>query len=513
MIRAIQAADRASRMAARNQAAAIRAQEKFRKLSDRRAKQKYLDARLAEVDDENKILSETVRELESILASGLARNASVDFNSLHRKVNQADLPDSLKTLVQPSSSDFLPLPLGFWAGLLPNARNNRLKAVAAGEARYQSAKNQFEKLTAERFAALKKLQDEADTHNLEIEALKVGVQNGDAVAIKIYSGLVLGHSPYPDGFPQDTRIGLVAESKQLVVDLRAPLMADIVPDMERFKYVKAQDTILGSKRPDKAKETLYSSAIAQMSLRTLHELFQADIQNHIQIIVLNVYLRAVDPSTGKNVQPYILSIRVGREEFTELQLASVEPLACLRRLKASVSRSATELVPVRPIVDINMADPRFIDEQDIISTLDTRPNLMELSPGEFESLITNLFQAMGLDTKLTQASRDGGVDCVAFDPRPVLGGKVIVQAKRYKNTVGVSAVRDLFGTVHNEGATKGILVTTSGFGKAAYTFANAKPLELITGSNLLYLLQEHAGVAAKIEPPDDWVDPVLDIAN
>ena len=103
------------------------------------------------------------------------------------------------------------------------------------------------------------------------------------------------------------------------------------------------------------------------------------------------------------------------------------------------------------------------------------------------------------------------MDCVAFDPRPVLGGKVIVQAKRYKNTVGVSAVRDLFGTVHNEGASKGILVTTSGFGKAAYEFANQKPIELLTGSNLLYLLKEHAGIDAKIEMPPDWVDPVLDI--
>jgi restriction system protein len=114
---------------------------------------------------------------------------------------------------------------------------------------------------------------------------------------------------------------------------------------------------------------------------------------------------------------------------------------------------------------------------------------------------------MGLDTKLTQPSRDGGVDCIAFDSRPILGGKVVIQAKRYKNTVGVSAVRDLFGTLHNEGASKGILVTTSGYGRAAYDFANGKPIELITGSNLLFLLKEHAGVEAKIEIPPDWVDP------
>jgi restriction system protein len=131
---------------------------------------------------------------------------------------------------------------------------------------------------------------------------------------------------------------------------------------------------------------------------------------------------------------------------------------------------------------------------------------MTLSPGEFESLITNLFQKMGLETKLTQPSRDGGVDCVAFDQRPILGGRVVVQAKRYRNTVGVGSVRDLFGTMINEGASKGILVTTSGYGKASFEFANGKPIELISGSNLLYLLREHAGVDAKIEPPEDWVD-------
>jgi len=163
-------------------------------------------------------------------------------------------------------------------------------------------------------------------------------------------------------------------------------------------------------------------------------------------------------------------------------------------------------VPIKPIIDINMVDPRFIQEQDVLSSIDNRTNLMALTPSEFESLITNLFQKMGLETKLTLPSRDGGVDCVAFDQRPILGGKVVIQAKRYKHTVGVSSIRDLFGTMLNEGASKGILVTTSGYGKASFEFANGKPIELISGANLLYLLREHAGVDAKIEPPEDWVD-------
>jgi len=194
----------------------------------------------------------------------------------------------------------------------------------------------------------------------------------------------------------------------------------------------------------------------------------------------------------------------------QLDLSKVDPLACLNVLNASVSKSPTELAPVRPVLEFNMVDSRFVEEVDVLSGIDQRPNLMDLTPSEFESLITNLFQKMGLETRLTQASRDGGVDCVAFDPRPIFGGKVVIQAKRYKNTVGVSAVRNLYGTMQNEGASKGILVTTSGYGKASFEFADGKPIELLSGSNLLYLLAEHAGVEARIEMPDNWKDPQPD---
>jgi restriction system protein len=208
-----------------------------------------------------------------------------------------------------------------------------------------------------------------------------------------------------------------------------------------------------------------------------------------------------------------VTVRVSRESFRLLDLANVDPGPCLKGLNAGVAKSPTELLPVRPILEFDMVDPRFVQEADVLSDLDQRPNLMELSPTEFESLVTNLFEKMGLETRQTQASRDGGVDCVAYDARPILGGKVEIQAKRYKHTVGVSAVRDLFDTVQNEGASKGILVTTRGYGKASFQFAEGKPLELLSGTHLLYLLAEHAGIEARIEPPEDWVDPVDDLAT
>ena len=58
--------------------------------------------------------------------------------------------------------------------------------------------------------------------------------------------------------------------------------------------------------------------------------------------------------------------------------------------------------------------------------------------------------------------------------------------------------RDLYGTVVNEGATKGILVTTADYGPDSYQFAKDKPLTLLSGSNLLHLLEKH-GHHAKID--------------
>jgi restriction system protein len=101
--------------------------------------------------------------------------------------------------------------------------------------------------------------------------------------------------------------------------------------------------------------------------------------------------------------------------------------------------------------------------------------------------------------RITRASRDKGVDAVVFfDPDPLHGGKFVVQAKRYNNVVDVSAVRDLYGIMLNEGAARGILVTTCRYGRDAFDFAENKPITLLDGQNLLSLLAKH-GYPFKIE--------------
>ena len=110
---------------------------------------------------------------------------------------------------------------------------------------------------------------------------------------------------------------------------------------------------------------------------------------------------------------------------------------------------------------------------------------------DFEDLVAALFKAMGMEVMTTQRSGDGGVDVRAMDPDPIRGGKLVIQVKRYSNTVPPAPVRDLYGTMLHEGATKGILVTTAEFGPSAQEFATGKPLTLIGGTQLVDLLAQH----------------------
>jgi restriction system protein len=471
----------------------------------------YVASRESETQSENVLITRQIEELDTILSSRLDQDPCVDFKLLFKTADETELDKdpNLRPPKEPVLKNYLPSRPNVFVRWFPGIMSGYRRRVADAKRVFDAAQEAYDRAVQERSKALRLLQKKVQEHNNTVIEFARSYTLGVPEAVTAYFELVLGRSPYPDVFPPARRVAYVPESKQLVVEFELPTFVDAVPVTEKFRYIKKTDEIVEVKRSEKMRHAMYSRAIAQAVLRCLYDIFRGDSQEVVETVVVNAHVSTIDPATGHAIHPCLVSVRVTRDRFLGLDLRYVDPVSCLKELKASISSTPGELIAVRPVLEFDMIDPRFVQEADVLSMLDRRPNLMELSPSEFESLITNLFTQMGLDTKLTQPSRDGGVDCVAFDSRPVLGGKVIIQAKRYKNTVGVSAVRDLFGTLHNEGASKGILVTTSGFGKAAYEFANNKPIELITGSNLLYLLKEHADVDAKIEVPPDWVEPPI----
>jgi len=238
---------------------------------------------------------------------------------------------------------------------------------------------------------------------------------------------------------------------------------------------------------------VYDGYLYSLCLHIIDDAFNRDRDRRVQSILFNGYLFDYAPTTGQLEKRIIMSVLIGREQWQEIDIEHVDPKACFKHLKGVSAAKLIDVSPITPVLELNKDDRRFIESKDV-STNDGM-NLAAMDWEDFEHLVRGIFELEfgknGGEVRVTQASRDGGVDAIIFDPDPIRGGKIVVQAKRYTNTVPVSAVRDLYGTIVSEGANSGILITTSDYGSDSYEWANGKPIKLLNSGHLLGLLQKH----------------------
>lgn len=333
-----------------------------------------------------------------------------------------------------------------------------------------------------------------EKHNQSVRKFRSDFESGNPEAICKYIKLILQNSEYPEAITKDFDAKFDQTSSTLILDYFLPNPEEL-PKNIQFKYVSTNKTITSVEMKKKEFEEFYDSLIFQFTLRNIHEVFSSDHSKNIHAVVFNGWVRGVDPKTGNDFTSCILTCHALRCTFETFNLARLDPKQCVRNLKGLFAGNLTNLAPVKPIMQLNTNDSRFVPSKEILSTLDPSKNLAAMEWEDFEHLVRELFEIIyrkdGADVKVTQASRDGGIDAVVFDPNPIKGGKTIIQAKRYNIVVPVSAVRELYGTVVDKGACKGILVTTSHFGPDSYEFVNEKPITLIDGANLLHLFKEH----------------------
>jgi restriction system protein len=358
------------------------------------------------------------------------------------------------------------------------------KAVAA----YESAHADWNERVAQakkRFAEAEARSEQAATsHSRWIEELESAYATGDRTDVARYLDRCLRFTPRPSWLTVLNFELVVTASGRAVVELELPAIS-MVPRVKEYVINRASEY---EERPRSATETeaIYRRFLAALVLRLSRDLFALDFEHRVGEVIFNGMRAGVVPSTGKYERCCVLSLRIDRAQFSELVLDRVEALTCLQSLGCRVADVLTgEIQPVRPFFEYTAA----ASSEDMPDNVG--PDLMRIEPRDFEDLISQLCTRMGLQTQVTQQTRDGGIDVVAVDPRPLVGGRTLIQAKRLMNAVGVSAIRDLYGTLVSEGANKGILITTSHFGSDSYRFAEGKPVELIDGDMLRKLLEEH----------------------
>lgn len=287
-------------------------------------------------------------------------------------------------------------------------------------------------------------------------------------------------------------IDCLKDKDMLIVNYELPNMSNLSKAKE-YIYVAPKKEIKIKRYTDRDFSKLYEDTLYSITLRSLYEIFSIDTSNEIQGITFNGYVTQINPAFGITERKCILSIQVDKNKYSQINLSLVDPKACFKALKGVSAAKLIDVSPVTPILIFNKDDRRFVDGKEV--SVNQGTNLAAMHWEDFEHLVRELFEIefakYGGEVHVTQASRDGGVDAIIFDPDPLRGGKIVVQAKRYTNTVGVSAVRDLYGTVINEGANTGILITTSDYGHDSYEFAKGKPLKLLNGGHLLALLRKN----------------------
>jgi len=354
---------------------------------------------------------------------------------------------------------------------------NKRREVAFAE--YENAKRRF-------------LEDQL-SRNQAVSRFRDLLTQGHPKAIEKYLEELFRLRRYPETFRVSHRVRLDSSSSTLVIDLSLPNENEVA-DIVDYKFVKKNGQAVAVRMKKKDHQNLYDSAVKQAVLRTIYESLVSTEASVVEAVVVNGWVDYIDPGTGREKTSCIISVLAAREQFEGFDLRRVDPTECIKNLKGLVAGPLSQIAPVRPIMQLDRSDERFVESREVLAELNSTTNLAEIGWEEFEHLVRELFTKMfsqkGAEVHVTRASSDGGVDAIAFDPDPIRGGKFVIQAKRYTKVVPVSAVRDLYGTMIAEGASKGILVTTAHFGRDSREFVKDKPISLIDGANLVYLLEE-----------------------
>lgn len=137
--------------------------------------------------------------------------------------------------------------------------------------------------------------------------------------------------------------------------------------------------------------------------------------------------------------------------------------------------------------------------EDLLSKLHT------VDPQRFEQIVVDLLVKMGYGGNIVDAGqvtrfrKDDGIDGVIKEDKLGLD-RIYVQAKRWTNPVGKPDIHAFIGALSEQGANKGVFITTSRFSSEARAFKPKSDMKiiLIDGRELCnYMIEYGVGVSVK----------------
>ena len=468
----------------------------------------YAEARTADAAAANAEVRARLSDLDALLLSTLDVDDHIDLDQFKKPltVPPFDPGPLARPLTEPSWESYVPPQPRGVGKILGGSQHqqqtaNARRAYEQAQARWAAAEERRERQLRTRERAYeesrRKYEARMTAYNAEVDRFAAAVAGADPASVVEYFAMVLGNSVYPDDFPQHFRLAYLPKQKHLLIEYHLPPI-EVVPVVKEYRYDKVRDDLTAVPRDEGEIRRRYVEIIARVTLRTIHEVIEADRGGLVRQVSFNGIVDTIDRRTGRFARPCLVSVKTDRDTFAAIKLRRVDPVACVKHLQGALSVEPDQLAAITPKVDFDRdADRDFTEEFNVLAEIDERPNLVTLAEPAWERQVADLFGVMGLEMGPAERT-PAGSRWLATDPRPIFGGTVVVHAGRGA-AARAGAVHALAGAVTAAGATKGILVSLGGIEPEAYEALAGRPLELIDGPALVTLLAHHCRVKARIE--------------
>lgn len=375
----VRESERAQRAAARAREVAARTDEKWRRDAEKEATRQLVRARTAEVEAMNENLASSYQDIDTLLAWTIGLDDFVDLETLrvvaeHPPFDPGPLGEPAPPVAgpgyppQPSYVE-PPAPKGLLATF--GGKKRHAEAVERAKGAHEQAQREWqeaadhqraeheerlasrEKTEAERLAKLAEAEEgyraecvlrdaDAVRRNEELTRFINDLAFDVPYAIEDYVGVVLSNSVYPDAFPVEHEHTFDLSTRELTLQVNIPEPAAL-PTVKEYRYLKAKDEVVATQLTAKEQKDRYNSAVHQVALRNLHEVFEADRLGKIHSIALTVGVARMSPATGQQEFVPLVVVAADRDTFSSFELASVVPAATLKHLGAAVSKSPFDL--------------------------------------------------------------------------------------------------------------------------------------------------------------------------
>ena len=123
-----------------------------------------------------------------------------------------------------------------------------------------------------------------------------------------------------------------------------------------------------------------------------------------------------------------------------------------------------------------------------------------LTADDFGALVLALVQRLGLEVLSKAGGTDGVLDLTLREPRPLIGGRILLHATPLQSQGPVTVSEVLAFADAEPGTLKGIFIALAGFAPEARVAARegSATIELVDAAALMTLVREHASASADL---------------